>query len=68
MGRALFFVGVGVSLLGLLLWWRPDAFAWFGHLPGDIRIERDNFRFSMPVTSMILVSLALNPILRLLNR
>lgn len=68
MGRTIFLAGLGVSLIGLLLWWRPDAFSWFGHLPGDIRMERENFRFSMPLTSMLLVSLALNLICRLLSR
>ena len=29
---------------------------WFGHLPGDIRIERDNVRVYVPVVSMLLLS------------
>jgi hypothetical protein len=61
-------LGLGMSLLGLLLWWKPDALSWFGHLPGDIRIEKEHFRFWMPLTSMLLVSLVLNLIFRLLNR
>jgi len=32
------------------------GFAWFGHLPGDIRIERENVRIYIPVISMLLVS------------
>lgn len=68
MGKTLVLVGLGLTLLGLLLWWKPDAFSWFGHLPGDIRIEREHFRFSMPLTSMLLVSLVGNLIFRLLNR
>jgi hypothetical protein len=68
MGKTLVLVGLGLTLLGLLLWWKPDAFSWFGHLPGDIRIEREHFRFSMPLTSMLLVSLVWNLIFRLLNR
>jgi hypothetical protein len=43
-----------------------------GHLPGDIRIVRENFTCIFPVTSMILVSIVLtvllNVILRLINR
>ena len=43
-----------------------------GHLPGDIRIERENFSCFFPLVSMLLVSLllslVLNVILRLLNR
>src|SRR5271165_7215376 len=37
-----------------LLW--ALGFAWFGHLPGDIRIERENVRIYIPVISMLLVS------------
>ena len=30
--------------------------SWFGRLPGDIRIERENVRIYIPVISMLLVS------------
>ncbi len=68
MGKVLFMLGLAVCLVGLLLWWKPDAFSWFGHLPGDIRIERENFTFSMPLTSMVILSALLNLIFRLLQR
>ena len=32
--------------------------SWFGHLPGDIRIERENVRIYIPVMSMLLISVA----------
>ena len=34
-----------------------------GRLPGDIRIERENFTFYFPITTMLLVSL--HPVSRL---
>lgn len=30
---------------------------WFGHLPGDVRIERENARVFVPIVSMLLVSI-----------
>lgn len=30
---------------------------WFGHLPGDIRIERENMRVYVPLVSMLLLSI-----------
>jgi hypothetical protein len=30
---------------------------WFGHLPGDIRIERENVRVYVPLVSMLLLSI-----------
>ena len=44
------------------------AKAWFGRLPGDIRIERENAGFYFPVVSMIIVSVVLSLLLNLLLR
>ena len=65
-GLVLVAVGLGVVLIGLLVW--SGALSWFGRLPGDIRIERDNFRLYVPITSMILVSLVLTLLVNLVRR
>jgi hypothetical protein len=65
MGKLIFFVGIALSIVGLVLWAKPDAFSWFGNLPGDIRVEREQVRFYFPLTSMIVVSVALNLALRI---
>jgi Protein of unknown function (DUF2905) len=39
-----------------------------GRLPGDIVIERDNFRLYIPVVTSLIVSIVLSAILWLLNR
>jgi hypothetical protein len=39
-----------------------------GRLPGDIVIVRPGFRFYFPLTSMVLVSLAVSLLLRLFRR
>jgi hypothetical protein len=38
------------------------------HLPGDIVIERENFRFYFPITSMVIISLVISLILWLLRK
>lgn len=53
-------------LIGLLIW--SGGLQWFGHLPGDIRIERDSVRIYVPLVSMLLVSAALTLIVNLLRR
>ena len=73
-GRILFLVGVALVALGglFMLMGRLPLLKDFGHLPGDIRIARGNFSCFFPVVSMIilsvLLSLALNLILRVINR
>ncbi len=73
-GRLVIAVGLGLVVLGALLTvaGRLPLLRELGHLPGDIRIERENFSCFFPLVSMLLVSLllslVLNVILRLLNR
>lgn len=65
-GPVLVAIGLGLVLVGLLVW--SGALAWFGRLPGDIRIERDSVRVYIPVVSMLLVSAVLSLLLYLLRR
>jgi hypothetical protein len=64
--RWLIILGVVLVLAGVL--WPWLAKLGLGRLPGDIAIERGNFSVSVPITTSILVSLALSLILWLLNR
>jgi hypothetical protein len=63
-------VGIGLSLVvvGLCMWFFADKLSWFGHLPGDIRVERPNFRCYAPITSMIIISIVLSIVLSILAR
>jgi hypothetical protein len=40
----------------------------FGHLPGDIAIERDGFHLYIPLMTSLIVSIVLSVILWLLSR
>lgn len=64
----LLIVGLGVAaiVIGLLVW--AGWLSWFGRLPGDIRIERENVRVYFPIVSMILISIVLSLLLNLLRR
>ena len=59
-GKNIILAGIAIVIIGLLIYFWGDKLSWFGHLPGDIRIENDNTRFYFPFTSMILISLILN--------
>lgn len=65
-GYLLIVAGIALVIVGLLV--LTGGLSWFGRLPGDIRIERGNVRFYVPLVSMLLVSLALTLILSLLRR
>ena len=57
-GRMLMIVGAAMLLLGALLSFGPRV-PWLGRLPGDIVIERDNFRFYFPIATSIVISIIL---------
>jgi Protein of unknown function (DUF2905) len=67
MGKTLFIVGVGVALVGLLLW-TGFGRGWLGRLPGDIHYSKGNFTFSFPIVTCILVSLLLTILLWLFRK
>lgn len=58
--------GALLVLIGLLI--HAGGLDWFGRLPGDIRIERDSFRFFFPLASLIILSLALNLVIFLVRK
>jgi len=49
-------IAVGLLLFAIGLAWPWIARLGLGRLPGDIVIERENFRFYFPVTTMVIVS------------
>jgi NAD/NADP transhydrogenase beta subunit len=65
-GPMLIALGVGLILIGLLFW--SGSMAWFGRLPGDIRIERETVRIYVPIVSMLLVSVVVSLVLYLVRR
>jgi len=71
LGKWLVLIGIGIAILGSLVW-LLGRLPFFGNLPGDIRIQGENFGCFVPLASMLLLSLLLtvilNIIIRLLNR
>lgn len=65
-GTFLIILGLSIAVIGLLVW--SGGLNWFGRLPGDVRIERENVRVYIPIISMLLVSVGLSLLLYLINR
>ena len=55
-GKYIIIAGIVIVLLGVIIYFFHDKLNWIGRLPGDIRIEKENFRFYFPITTMILLS------------
>ena len=66
MVRWLVAIGLVLVLVGLL--WPLLSKLGLGRLPGDIVIERGNFRFYFPIVTCLIVRAVLSFFLWLLNR
>jgi len=66
MSRTLIIVGLVLVAAGLL--WPVIGKLGLGQLPGDIRIERENYSFYFPVMTSLLISVMLSIVLWLANR
>lgn len=67
-GRWMMAAGALVFIVGAVLTLTNKFGIPLGRLPGDIRIEGDNFTFYFPLVTSILISLGLSLILNLLGR
>jgi hypothetical protein len=66
LGKYLIIIGVVLIAAGLL--WLAGERLGLGRLPGDIVIERENFRLYLPIASSIVISVVLSVIFWLISR
>ncbi len=66
MQKALIVAGHTILVIGLLWPWLSKLP--LGRLPGDIVVERDGFRFYLPLTTGILLSLIVSLVIWLFRR
>jgi hypothetical protein len=64
-GNLMMLIGALLLTLGVLVRFAPGMFSWFGNLPGDIRIEGEGSRVFIPITSMIVASIAITLLVNL---
>ena len=68
LGKYIVVIGIVIALIGVIIYFFGDKFHWIGRLPGDIRVEKENFRFYFPITTMILFSILLTVIMQIIKR
>ena len=66
-GKLLIILGLALATVGLLLTF-TGKIPLIGKLPGDLRIERENFTFYFPLGTCLLLSLLLSLIFWLFRR
>jgi uncharacterized membrane protein len=67
LGKILIFAGFLLILVGLIITFGGRV-PYVGKLPGDFRIQRDNFTFYFPLTTSIVVSLIISLLIWLFRR
>lgn len=67
-GKYIIGFGAIIIVVGLMIYFFHDKLHWIGRLPGDIRVEKENFRFYFPITTLLLLSLVLTLIVNIIKR
>jgi len=65
-GKAL--IVIGAVLIGAVLLWLAGSRLGLGRLPGDIVIERENFRLYLPLGTCLLISVLLSAVFWIIGR
>ncbi len=65
-GRVLIIAGLVIAAVGAAFLF-SDKVSFLGKLPGDIRIERENFSFYFPLGTSILLSILLTAIVWIIS-
>jgi len=67
-GKWIILIGLGLAVLGGLVWLAGRLGLPLGRLPGDINIQNGNFSFYFPCASSILISVLLSVLLNVAVR
>jgi hypothetical protein len=65
-GKTLIYAGLAIAAVGVI--WLLAGKLGLGRLPGDIVVQRKNFRFYFPLATSIVVSLVLSLLLHLFRK
>lgn len=68
LAKYIIYAGIGLIVIGLVLYGAAKLNLPLGRLPGDIRIEGENGIFYFPLATSILASIVLTILLNLLGR
>ena len=67
-GKWIIGIGIIIIIVGIIIYFFHDKLNWIGRLPGDIRIEKENFKFYFPITTMIIASIILSGLIWIIRK
>ncbi|MFV0605578.1 MAG: DUF2905 domain-containing protein [Niabella sp.] len=67
-GKFILIAGIIIAIIGIIFILWGNKLNFIGRLPGDIRIEKEHFKFYFPITTLILISLVINLIIWFIKR
>ncbi|HMK35300.1 MAG TPA: DUF2905 domain-containing protein [Desulfomonilaceae bacterium] len=66
LGKLVIVCGLVLAGIGLLLWLAGKSGIPFGHLPGDLSVDRPGYSFRFPLMTGIVISVVLTVILNVI--
>lgn len=66
LGKWLIFVGLGIAVLGILVWLITKTGIPLGQLPGDISLKKEGWSLYFPIVSGLIISVILTIVINLL--
>lgn len=73
LGRVLIVIGLAIAAAGVLVVLGDRVpgigalFGWFGKLPGDVSIKREQFSFHFPIVTSLVLSIVLSLVFYLVS-
>lgn len=68
MGKILIYIGIFFVVSGIIIHFLGNKFTRFGKLPGDIIVEKDNFKFYFPIVTMLIISIILSFLIYIIRK
>ena len=66
-GKTLIYLGLLLVIVGVIFTLAGKV-PWFGHLPGDISIQKERCTFYFPITTCIVISIIISLVLYFFRR
>lgn len=67
LGKLLIYIGIALIIIGLIMLY-GGKFNFFGKLPGDFTIKRENFTFYFPLMTSIILSILISLIIYIVQK